>query len=599
MEELLKRLEIIRSGIAIDDSEIIELQMIKLKKMTLDSEVLDIINQLKNSDYIEALNNINKYLQKYSGVVKYVDKELQALKMRLKTLENKYQELYSIKTEYLNNIEEFNIMYNLKLGDIIEEILRLKEQLLRKKQEKYKQNKNTINEIDNMLKEINATLDELDKIFKDEELNKVYEELKKQKEELKKQKEKLEEETNEFDTQNLEEEYKEAKKAYEEFNYEYQKIKDEFKNSQKLSEKEKKELKTLWRKACKLCHPDIVSDELKEQAKKIMQELNEAYSKNDITKIKEILHNLENNKAFELSSDSIDDKELLKQKIQELENSLAELEVEIEEIKKDETFQTIEKIDDWDEYFDDLREKLLKEYDELIALIEEQDDNIKQENNLIKEEVSQYTKNIKEIVNINFEKIRRYCNNLASNNEADTMQEYLANTGKKYKAFIYDMMENLVDMIDGQTIDIIDWGCGQGIGAMLVLNYIYEKQLDVVIEQVVLVDNDREKISRAMAQCEALNFYDAKIVGLDDMQEVKSKNFSLNLIVNDKLPLNLIEKNFDIINGSCFVMISEDEDIIKDYNDKLESILENQDIIIEQNKKVGRFVKYEKIFGVR
>lgn len=52
-----------------------------------------------------------------------------------------------------------------------------------------------------------------------------------------------------------------------------------FKNTIKLNDDEKIEIKKLYKKAARLCHPDIVPIELKEKAHELMQLLNEAYSK--------------------------------------------------------------------------------------------------------------------------------------------------------------------------------------------------------------------------------------------------------------------------------------------------------------------------------
>ena len=60
-----------------------------------------------------------------------------------------------------------------------------------------------------------------------------------------------------------------------------------------LNDEQQQSLKEAYRKASKICHPDIVSDELKDQAHKIMSELNIAKKKNDLDKVKEILHTLQ------------------------------------------------------------------------------------------------------------------------------------------------------------------------------------------------------------------------------------------------------------------------------------------------------------------
>ena len=41
-----------------------------------------------------------------------------------------------------------------------------------------------------------------------------------------------------------------------------------------LSQEDRDELKRLWRQASKLCHPDLVADDLKEEANAMMVQLN-------------------------------------------------------------------------------------------------------------------------------------------------------------------------------------------------------------------------------------------------------------------------------------------------------------------------------------
>jgi hypothetical protein len=376
MTQILKRLEIIKSCITIEDEEIIELQVMKLSKMQIDDDVKTILLNLENLDYSSAVVGIESYLKRYSGVVKYIDTEAQGLKLELKTLELKFQELVEQKTEYLNDIEEFNREYNLHLGEIIKNILNLKKEILykktikqQKKKEKYQEDiktfedtKETIVELKSTISELEDALDSIDENdenYKElseaynelkEELEKLEDELELQEEELEKTKEFIEDET-------IEQEYEEVKSHYEEFENEYKHTKESFENSIQLNEDDKKELKLLYKKAARLCHPDIVPDELKEKAHDLMQKLNEAYSQKDISKVKEILYSLQNGTSFEVSSETIEDKELLKIKIKEYLKNIESIKTEIEEIKEDVTYQTILEIDDWDEYFKNLKDE--------------------------------------------------------------------------------------------------------------------------------------------------------------------------------------------------------------------------------------------------
>jgi hypothetical protein len=300
MKQILKRLELIKTSISIEDEEIITLQVEKLKTLEVDSEVLEILALIDSSDYTKVTEAIDAMLSKYSGLVLYEDKELLGLKLALKSLEKKLQEASDKKREYLNTIDSFHAEYHLHLGDIIQQILSINQERL------------------------------YDAVQDDE---------------------------------TLEEEYFQAKQEYEKFHQEYEVLKEE--ERFELDEEELKELKHSYRKASRLSHPDIVEDAFKEQAEEVFKELNEAYSKKDLQRVKSILQGLESGEGFEVGSESIHDKELLKQKIEKLRETLAQTEREIEEIMADETFELIKGLDDWDMYFQELKEELEEELERL------------------------------------------------------------------------------------------------------------------------------------------------------------------------------------------------------------------------------------------
>ena len=321
------------------------------------------------------VNKINQEMQpkNTNGIISKM-KEKEDLKKELKSLESKLQELVEQKTEYLNDIEEFNREYNLHLGELIKEILNLKKEILYKKtikQQKQKvkyqediqtfqESKETIDELKSTIGELEDALESIDEDDENyDELIKAYRELKveikKLEDELELQEEELEKAKEFIEDETIEQEYEEVKSHYEEFESEYEHIKESIENSLTLNEEEKKELKSLYKQAARLCHPDIVPDELKEKAHELMQKLNDAYSKKDISKVKEILHSLQNGTSFEVSSETIEDKELIRAKIKEYLKNIETIQSEIEEIKEDETYQTIVTLDDWDGYFEELR----------------------------------------------------------------------------------------------------------------------------------------------------------------------------------------------------------------------------------------------------
>ena len=278
------RLKLLSLALQHKDSDIVEVIISKvLEQNDLDKQVVDIISNIEFNMILNlfehSINEINDYLNKKpTTIVKYEDKELKELKQQLKKLEIKFQELIEEKTEYLNDIEEFNTQYSLHVGDLIKTILNLKKEILYKKtiknqklKKQHKANKDICDETKQTIDELKNTVTELEEILenidKDDEnyeeissaYNEIKEELEKLENELILQEEKLEKTEEELiENEIFEEEYEEAKATYEQFDDEYEHIKDTQKDVIKLDEEQQKELKILFKKAAKLCHPDIV-----------------------------------------------------------------------------------------------------------------------------------------------------------------------------------------------------------------------------------------------------------------------------------------------------------------------------------------------------
>ena len=752
MKQILKRLELIKTSIDIDEEEIIELQIAKLKKLPIDEDIQNILVKLENLEYALALSEIDSYLKKYSALTEFVDAELEALKLELKSFESRLQKLSEEKQDILHDIEEFNTLYNIKLGDIIGAILELKQHIsqdkidkkrkkLQENEKQFEETKETVEEIEETLEELENLLEEIDEDNENyEELKNTYDELQEEierlQDELKEQEDELQKSKEELEDDPLYEEYEEAKTDYEQFQDSYEELREKHKEIFKLDPQKKKELKTLWKKASRLCHPDLVTDELKEQANKIMQQLNEAYSKKDIEAVKKIYLSLENGAIFTVASESIDDKDVLKAKIADFKATMAKLEQEIEEIKEDETYQTIQEIDDWDEYFENLRkelemelyqledglaeetetwtnklnrwadtynipvsklprdrkkllalkvidftnihiknlpeeignleniteiilwgcdmkflpfsivnftnlkklnlrgnphlkitidqEKWIKELQETATVYieaykvissEELASWMQQEEKIIKQskkvdiledfsimiENSDYAKTLQNITNISFEKIRRSCANLVKENQANYMTKELSEYAKQYKALIYDALEQFMYELTCKELCIVDWGCSQGLGVALTLDYIKEKQLDIKVTQIILIDDDTKALSRAMLHCDVLKQNDLDIVAIDinkDMDKINKikKGFALNLFVNDYDNIQFTEVDFNKFVGDYFVCISPNNKSIVDTIYQQFPLEAKTKILTERKTKIGRFGKYEKIF---
>lgn len=221
----------------------------------------------------------------------------------------------------------------------------------------------------------------------------------------------------------------------------------------------------------------------------------------------------------------------------------------------------------------------------------------------IEAEFSPYASHIKSIEIPNFEKIRRYCNNLVDMNKADEMHKYLAESGKMHKAIIYDALEQFIAHLDGKEITLIDWGCGQGLASMLVLDYIREKQLDIKVSQVILIDDDVIALRHAMVHVNTLSFDDMVIFALmsEDIETMNSSqtiqnSITLNLFSNDKMPVDWVVIENNNLSQAYFMCVSnKDSKFIDELYENIGDCLDLE-TVSNRDGKIGKFQRFERIF---
>ena len=131
-----------------------------------------------------------------------------------------------------------------------------------------------------------------------------------------------------------------------------------------LDEQQRKDLKKAYRKASQICHPDRVSEDMKEVAEQLFIQLNQAYEQNDVATVNKILAELEQG-IFAPRSETVSEKSQLQAIITQLKFKISQIETEIFEIKDSEAYQTISEIDNWNQYFTDTKEQLIDEIDRL------------------------------------------------------------------------------------------------------------------------------------------------------------------------------------------------------------------------------------------
>jgi hypothetical protein len=294
ISKIIKRLELIKSLIVLEEEEDIVEQVTKLQQLQTNDEIKEIISHLQQRSYGKAVKHIEEFLISHHKVAAYIDPEIEGLKLEAKSLEAELNKLSNEKADLEKLIHEFGVRHNKELGELILKIL------------KFRKNK------------AKGTPKET-----------------------------------------------EADEDYKNYSQEFEISKNE--KIADLTDEELIEIKKKYRKASKLCHPDVVSEDQKELADKLFAELNAAYERNDLQKVTEILENLEKGNFFVNKSDAINEKQLMKTEIEKLRIRIKELQQQVQSIKESDAYKTIYSITDWDVYFKETKEKVENQAKELAS----------------------------------------------------------------------------------------------------------------------------------------------------------------------------------------------------------------------------------------
>ncbi len=135
-----------------------------------------------------------------------------------------------------------------------------------------------------------------------------------------------------------------------------------------LSKDEEKELKKLYRKACRLCHPDMVAPEHIEAASKMFIQLKDAYETGDLKRVRKIASQV---KAGLFEADDSpgrtdeERKENLCARIAAMREALEKGRADLDAMTNSSTYQTASESEDWEEYFEERAQLLDAEIETL------------------------------------------------------------------------------------------------------------------------------------------------------------------------------------------------------------------------------------------
>ncbi len=126
LTKIIKRLELIKSLISLEEEDEISLHVSKLEQAEITPDLSNIIIFLKEKSYSKAAISIEFFINQHSGLSVYIDPEIDGLKLEAKSLEAKLNKLSDEKADLEKLIHEFGVRHNKELGELILMILKFR-----------------------------------------------------------------------------------------------------------------------------------------------------------------------------------------------------------------------------------------------------------------------------------------------------------------------------------------------------------------------------------------------------------------------------------------------------------------------------------------
>lgn len=127
--QIIKRLEILKNYVILEDLDDITRENQKLKQFESEQNIANIYGAIKSLQFSQAISLIDDFIKKYHSVAIYQDADIMALKLEIRLLEHELNHYDSEKTELEKLLADFNYQHNQELGKLIGEILLFKKQI--------------------------------------------------------------------------------------------------------------------------------------------------------------------------------------------------------------------------------------------------------------------------------------------------------------------------------------------------------------------------------------------------------------------------------------------------------------------------------------
>jgi len=141
LSKIIKRLEIIKNYIILEELEDLDGEIRKIIPFDFDHKISEIIHEVKQQNFGSAIKKIETFITLSQSMVTYIDYELEGIKIELKILENELAALEGEKMSIEKLLADFIHQYTRELGDVVLEILYIKSLLVEDDEVEYEKAK--------------------------------------------------------------------------------------------------------------------------------------------------------------------------------------------------------------------------------------------------------------------------------------------------------------------------------------------------------------------------------------------------------------------------------------------------------------------------
>ena len=314
---LISRLTALKSLLDLEDVELVSLASSRLAEHQHEPAIKEIQAALADHRYAEAVRMIEKLLSDGTRLAQWIDPEITLLEAEFELLSSELADLETEQADLTHQLSRYQAAFHESLGDRLARLLKLR----------------------------------MRKLLRESKINPEKQST-----------------------------YEQAKKDFEDFEQEQETRREKDARTEwNLSEEEQKELKQMYRRGSKLCHPDLVADEHKDAASRMFMELRKAYEEGDLLRIRHLVERCEAGLFDSIQGDgdqSERKKQRLRAKIAGIREALDRVRQDIKTIQESNTYQVMIQHPDWQSLFAQQAQLLDQEIEHLSQELEKENEDV-------------------------------------------------------------------------------------------------------------------------------------------------------------------------------------------------------------------------------